>query len=79
MCKEIDGVVYDTASSTIDKKFTYGVPGDPCGYEETLYITSDGRYFIYTYGGSKSKYPVENVVPIEREEVKKWMMSRGNL
>ena len=79
MCKEIDGVVYDTASSTIDKKFTYGVPGDPCGYEETLYITSDGRYFIYTYGGSQSKYPVENVVPIAREEVKNWMMSRGNV
>ena len=79
MCKEIDGVIYDTASSMIDKKFTYGVPGDPCGYEETLYITSDGRYFIYTYGGPQSKYPVENVVPIAREEVKNWMMSRGNL
>ena len=79
MRKEIDGVIYDTATSTIDKKFTYGVPGDPCGYEETLYITSDGRYFIYTYGGSQSKYPVENVVPIEREDVKNWMMSRGSV
>ena len=33
MFKEIDGVLYDTNSSTIDKKFTYGAPGDPCGYE----------------------------------------------
>lgn len=75
MCKEIDGVCYDTATSTIDKKFTYGAPGDPCGYEETLYITSDGRYFIYTYGGKKSKYPEENVTPISRESVKSWILS----
>lgn len=75
MCKEIDGVVYDTGKSVVDKKFTYGVPGDPCGYEETLYITSDGRYFIYTNGGIKSKYPNESVMPIAREDVKSWMLS----
>jgi len=75
MYKEIDGVVYDTLNSTVDKKFTYGVPGDPCGYEETLYITSDGKYFIYTYGGLKSRYPAENITPIEREDVKGWMLS----
>ena len=75
MCKEIDGVVYDTMNSMIDKKFTYGAPGDPCGFEETLYITSDGRYFVYTYGGISSKYPVENIFPIAREEVKNWILS----
>lgn len=75
MCKEIDGVTYDTLTSTIDKKFTYGVPGDPYGYEETLYITSGGRYFVYTYGGNLSKYPTENIFPIEREDVKNWMLS----
>lgn len=75
MFKEIDGVAYDTKSSTIDKKFTYGVPGDPCGYEETLYITNDGRYFVYTYGGISSKYAKENIVPIAREDVKSWMLS----
>lgn len=75
MFKVIDGVGYDTLNSTIDKKFTYGVPGDPCGYEETLYITTDGRYFVYTYGGNLSKYPTENIIPIAREEVKNWMLS----
>ena len=75
MCKEIDGVTYDTLKSTIDKKFTYGVPGDPCGYEETLYITNDGRYFVYTYGGTCSKYTSENIVPIAREDVKGWILS----
>lgn len=75
MCKNINGVEYDTNASTVDKKFTYGVPGDPCGYEETLYITNDGRYFVYTNGGFSSKYPVENIIPIEREEVKNWILS----
>ena len=75
MYKEINGVVYDTMTSTIDKKFTFGVPGDPCGFEETLYITNDGKYFVYTNGGIHSKYPFENIVPIEREEVKNWMLS----
>ncbi len=75
MSKEIDGVLYDTKTATADKKFTYGVPGDPCGYEETLYITVDGRYFIYTYGGPQSKYPTENIMPIAREDVKSWMLT----
>lgn len=76
MRKEIDGVTYDTENCTIDKKFTYGVPGDPCGYEETLYITSDGKYLVYTNGGISSKYPKENLFLIEREEVKNWMLSK---
>lgn len=76
MRKVIDGVVYDTLSSTVDKKFTYGAPGDPNGYEETLYITGDGKYFVYTYGGKNSKYPDEDIIPIERENVKNWMLSR---
>ncbi len=76
MRKVIDGAVYDTSLSTVDKKFTYGAPGDPCGYEETLYITVDGQYFIYTFGGSKSIYPQENIRPMERDEVKNWIMSK---
>ena len=77
MCKEINNILYDTSTSTVDKKFTFGKPGDPDGYEETLYITNEGKYFIYTYGGHLSKYPNENIVPIEREDVKNWMLSRG--
>lgn len=76
MRKDFNGVIYDTANSTVDKKFTYGAPGDPCGYEETLYITTDGKYFIYTYGGINSKYPVENIIPIERENIKQWLLAR---
>ncbi len=75
MQKIIDGIVYDTSYSTVDKKFTSGKPGDPDGYEETLYITADGRYFVYTYGGKSSKYPEEDIRPIAREDVKSWILS----
>ncbi len=75
MMKEIDGVVYDTATATVDKKFTYGVFGTDEGFEETLYITAAGKYFIYTNGGKKSKYPHEDIYPIPHERVKEWIMS----
>ena len=75
MRKEINGDVYDTAYSTVDKKFTYGAYGSDNGYEETLYITSTGEYFIYTNGGKNSKYPAEDIVPIEHCMVKDWIMS----
>ena len=76
MCIELNNIIYDTASSTVDKKFTFGKPGDPDGYEETLYITNEGKYFIYTNGGRLSKYRTENIVPIEREHVKEWLLSQ---
>ena len=75
MRKEIDGVVYDTALATVDKKFTYGAYGADNGYEETLYITADGEYFIYTNGGKYSKYPNEDIVPIEHCRVRDWILS----
>jgi hypothetical protein len=75
MCREINGVIFDTANATVDKKFTFGMPGDPSGYEETLYITVDGKYFIYTFGGAQSKYPDEQINPIRHEDVKAWVLS----
>lgn len=75
MIKIVDDVIYDTNRSTMDKKFTCGAPGDDTGYEETLYITSEGRYFIYTNGGKRSRYVHEDIVPIAREQVKDWIMS----
>lgn len=75
MKKTVNGLTYDTTQATLDKKFTFGAPGDEHGYEETLYITLDGRYFIYTNGGALSKYTREDITPIEREHVKDWVMS----
>lgn len=54
--------VYDTEASDIVKKVTFSYYGDPSGYEETLYVTKDGYYFLYTNGGETSKHPVEKIV-----------------
>ncbi|MBQ2793515.1 MAG: hypothetical protein IKL79_05325 [Clostridia bacterium] len=61
MKKIICGTEYDTAASTVVKKYTEGYYGDPAGFEETLYVTADGKYFLYTNGGADSKYPTESI------------------
>lgn len=38
---------YDTETATLVKKHTVGEFGDPAGYEETLYQTPGGLYFLY--------------------------------
>ena len=52
---------YNTETANEVKKVTVGNFGDPAGYEETLYVTEGGKYFLYTYGGAESKYPTEKI------------------
>ena len=42
---------YDTETATLIHKFTSGALGDPAGYEERLYQTEGGLYFLYVAGG----------------------------
>jgi hypothetical protein len=69
ICKK----VYDTAASTVVKKVTSGFYGDPAGYEETLYVTPDGFYFLYTNGGSESKYTAEEIKRMSKAAADKWI------
>ena len=69
ICKK----VYDTEKSEIVKKVTYGVFGDPCGYEETLYVTEDGAYFLYENGGENSIHPKENIKRMSKKSVEEWV------
>ena len=66
MNKVICKKVYDTESASIVKKVTAGSFGDPAGYEETLYVTADGFYFLYTNGGPDSKYTKEDIKRMSR-------------
>ena len=67
MKKIICGTEYDTAASTIVKKVVSGYYGDPCGYEETLYVTAEGKYFLYTNGGAESKYTTEKIARMSKK------------
>ena len=69
ICKKM----YDTETSTIVKKNTFGYYGDPCGYEETLYVTAEGNYFIYTNGGAESKYQGESIKRVSAKNAQTWL------
>ena len=64
---------YDTETATLIEKRTYSYFGDPAGYEETLYQTPEGLYFLYVNGGEASKYPAEDILRLAKTKVADWM------
>ena len=64
---------YDTETATLIKKCTYGFYGDPNGYEETLYQTPNGLYFLYVNGGELSPYPREDILRLAKAKVNDWL------
>ena len=64
---------YDTETATLIKKYTYSYFGDPAGYEETLYQTPDGLYFLYVFGGEASPYPAEDIKRVGKAKANEWL------
>ena len=64
---------YDTETATLVKKYTYGYYGDPAGYEEILFQTPEGLYFLYVQGGENSPYPTEDILRLAKTKVNDWM------
>ena len=73
MKKIIGKKEYDTETATQIKRYTVGFYGDPAGYEEILFQTPDGLYFLYARGGEASPYPKEEIFRIAKTKVKEWM------
>lgn len=73
MKKIISRREYDTDSAAMVKKFTAGNMGDTEGYEETLYQTETGLYFLYVNGGEDSPYPTENIKSISKAKAEEWV------
>ena len=76
MTKTICKTVYDTDNAVVVKKFASGFLGDPAGYEEVLYQTETGSYFIYVNGGPESPYPTEDIKRIAKTKVDAWIAER---
>ena len=72
MKKVICKIEYDTEASELIQKKVFGVFGDPKGYEESLYKTQDGKFFLYGFGGSESPYPAETITRLAANKVKAW-------
>ena len=64
---------YDTETAELIKKHTVGFFGDPAGYEETLYKTPAGLYFLYVVGGESSPYPAEDILRMAKTKVNDWI------
>ena len=73
MKKIICKVEYDTAASEIIKKVTVGNFGDPKGYEETLYKTENGKFFLYVNGGAESIHAVEDIKRMSAAKAEEWL------
>ena len=73
MLKTICGKVYDTDNSTLIKRKSVGVFGDPAGYEESLYQTESGSYFLYVNGGEDSKYKKEDIKRMSAKAAEAWL------
>ena len=72
MKRVICGTEYNTELSTIVKKVTHSYYGDPAGYEETLYVTEGGKYFLYTNGGAESPYTKEDIKRMSAAKAEEW-------
>lgn len=72
MKKIICKVEYDTDSSELISRFSEGSFGDPDGYEECLYVTEGGKYFLYTNGGPDSRYPKANITRMSPQKAEEW-------
>jgi hypothetical protein len=73
MKKVICKVEYDTQTAELVKKNTFGTFGDPAGYEETLYKTADGKFFLYVNGGEESPYTEENIKRMSAAKAEEWL------
>lgn len=82
MKKVIDGAVYDTDTAKPLGTIESGEPGDFDYYEESLYATKSGKYFLHGDGGAQSKYSQETgenrwsggekIIPMSYGSATKW-------
>ncbi len=77
MKKIICKVEYDTEAATLVSKKTFGAFGDADGYEESLYQTENGKFFLYVNGGEASPYTKEDIKRMSADKAKEWMAANA--
>ena len=76
MKKIICKVEYDTETAELIEKRTSGAFGDPAGYEETLYKTEGGKFFLYGFGGEASAYAKETIKRMSADKANEWLAAK---
>ena len=77
MKKVICKVEYDTENATVVAKKVSGNFGDANGYEETLYKTESGKFFLYTNGGEESPYIKEDIKRMSAAKADEWLAANA--
>lgn len=73
MVKVICKVEYNTDNAEVVEKKTVSYFGDVNGYEEVLYKTENGKYFLYVNGGAQSPYKKEDIKRMSAEKANAWL------
>ena len=72
MKKTLCKVEYNTENAEFIKKNVYGAYGDPAGWEECLFKTPDGKFFVYVNGGEESPVKKEDIKRISADKAKEF-------
>ena len=72
MQKIIRKKLYDTETAALIATAAHSFYGDPAGYEERLYQTPDGYFFLYGIGGEESPYPEPAIKCLSKASAEKW-------
>ena len=73
ICKK----TYDTENSKLLKKVSFGWFGQTDGWEESLYETESGHFFLYVNGGADSKHPKEDITRMSAEKKNAWLQANA--
>ena len=77
MKKTICKVEYDTDTAIFVAKYVEGPWGDPKGFEECLFQTESGKFFLYVNGGEESEHAGENITRMSAARAEAWRAERG--
>ena len=72
MKKEICGKIYDTETAIPIARRSFGRFGESTGYEEILYRTPEGSFFLYGTGGEDSPYAEEKITRVGAKRAEDW-------
>lgn len=88
MKRIVDGKRYDTDTAEVVATYEYRRSGDFNWYEETLYRTKKGAWFLAGEGGARSKYgervdqstwgPGEGLQVLSEAEAREWLEQYGD-
>lgn len=78
MRQKLGKKTYDTEKAELLNVYTSGNWGDPFGYEERLYRTEDGFYFVWGLGGETSPYPIEKIKRLPKSAVSAYLCEHNS-